>query len=193
MTCIAKRGVRPQWPEGVYLFVIGLAKKVLVADRIADLIDPMLMVPSDLTPGSAWLALVGFSMQIYFDFSGYSNMAIGLGRLFGVELPQNFNNPYQALNPSDFWKRWHMTLSQWLRDYLYIPFGGSRFGSVRTLLNILITMSLGGLWHGASWNFGLWGLYHGGLLVLYHSIRRTWDGLPVVIQRFGTIVAVMLG
>jgi D-alanyl-lipoteichoic acid acyltransferase DltB (MBOAT superfamily) len=142
---------------------------------------------------SAWCAMLGYGLQIYFDFSGYSDMAIGLGRLFGIELPQNFNQPYRALNPSDFWRRWHITLSNWLRDYLYISLGGNRCSPGRRLFNLVLTMVLGGLWHGASWTFAAWGLYHGLLLVAYHKFARTWDALSETVQRGGTFVAVCLG
>jgi alginate O-acetyltransferase complex protein AlgI len=142
---------------------------------------------------TAWLALLGYAMQIYFDFSGYSDMAIGLGRLFGIELPQNFNAPYRAKNPSDFWKRWHITLSQWLRDYLYISLGGNRKGSSRTQFNLLVTMIVGGLWHGASWNFAIWGLYHGLLLVGYHRFQAGWDRLSISVQRALCFVLITLG
>ena len=147
---IEEQGIGPQWEAGIFIFAIGLSKKVLIADRVGSLIDPLLVNIPQLTFLSGWLTVVGYAMQIYFDFSGYSDMAIGLGRLFGIELPQNFNSPYKALNPSDFWRRWHMTLSRWLKDYLYIPLGGNRCSPARTNLNLLITMGLGGFWHGAS-------------------------------------------
>lgn len=120
---IKREGIVSRWDGGVLLFAIGLCKKTLLADRIGDLIDPLLSDFTTVGLPAAWLLLLGYALQIYFDFSGYSDMAIGLGRLFGIELPQNFDSPYQALNPSDFWRRWHITLSQWLRDYLYIPLG----------------------------------------------------------------------
>ncbi|MGH7345582.1 MAG: MBOAT family O-acyltransferase, partial [Candidatus Rokuibacteriota bacterium] len=117
---IAETGIDPRWRAGILLFSVGLAKKVLIADRLGNLVDPLVAGPLELDASRAWLALLGYAFQIYFDFSGYSDMAIGLGRLFGIELPQNFNSPYKARSPSDFWRRWHMTLSFWLRDYLYI-------------------------------------------------------------------------
>lgn len=174
---IAKNGIQPRWREGFFLFAIGLCKKTLIADRIAGFIDPMLADIPGLGFAGGWLALVGYALQIYFDFSGYSDMAIGLGRLFGIELPQNFNSPYRATDPSDFWKRWHITLSQWLRDYLYISLGGNRGSRARQFLNLMITMVLGGLWHGASWTFAAWGFYHGVLLIAYHSLKKHWDAL----------------
>lgn len=190
---ISREGISIRWREGISLFVIGLAKKVLIADRIAHFIDPLLMQPADLTFGTAWLTLLSFSLQIYFDFSAYSDMAIGLGRLFGVELPQNFNSPYQSRNPSDFWKRWHMTLSSWLRDYLYFSLGGNRKGPRRQTLNLMITMLLGGLWHGANWTFVAWGFYHGLLLVLYHRFELQWNRFPVWSQRILTFLLITFG
>jgi alginate O-acetyltransferase complex protein AlgI len=185
---------RHQWrlQHGLFLFAGGLCKKVLIADRIAASLDPLLVRIPDLTTPQAWLAMVGFAMQIYFDFSGYTDMARGLGYLLGIEFPVNFNSPYRALNPSDFWRRWHMTLSTWLRDYLYIPLGGNRQGPLRTCLNLLLTMLLGGLWHGAGWNFVLWGGVHGLALSAYHRWGGVWDSLPVPIQRAGMFLFVVL-
>jgi D-alanyl-lipoteichoic acid acyltransferase DltB (MBOAT superfamily) len=124
---------------------------------------------------AAWAAVLGYTFRIYFDFSGYSDMATGLGHLFAVRLPQNFNSPYKAANPSDFWRRWHITLSCWLRDYLFIPLGGSRNGVWRTARNLMITLVIGGLWHGAGWLFVVWGAWHGLLLAGFHFLRaRGW-------------------
>jgi D-alanyl-lipoteichoic acid acyltransferase DltB (MBOAT superfamily) len=145
LTRIARTGISPRWREGVLLFSVGLCKKVLIADRLGNLIDPLLAPPLALDASQAWLGLLGYAFQIYFDFSGYSDMAIGLGRLFGIELPQNFNSPYKAASPSDFWRRWHMTWSLWLRDYLYIPLGGNRCSPARRRFNLRATMVLGGL------------------------------------------------
>ena len=190
---IREEGVNPRWDEGFLMFALGLCKKTLIADRIAVLIDPRIGNFSNIGLPAAWLLLIGYALQIYFDFSGYTDMAIGLARLCGIELPQNFNSPYQALNPSDFWRRWHMTLSQWLRDYLYFPLGGSQRGTGRNLANIVITMFLGGLWHGAHWTFALWGLYHGAFLAIYHVFRTTWDSLHRLLQRLITFVLISLG
>jgi alginate O-acetyltransferase complex protein AlgI len=192
LATIADRGVKPRWQEGVFLFAIGLGKKVVVADRIAALLDPML-AGQRLGVVSGWIALVAYAMQIYFDFSGYSDMAIGLGRLFGIELPQNFDVPYQASDPSDFWRRWHITLSRWLRDYLYISLGGNRCGPRRQTFNLVVTMVLGGLWHGANWTFAVWGLYHGVLLVVFHRFEAVWQRLTPRTQRAGTFAAVCFG
>ena len=120
-------------------------------------------------------------------------MAIGLGRLFGVELPQNFNSPYKAKNPSDFWKRWHITLSLWLRDYLYISLGGNRCSAIRRNINLMLTMVIGGLWHGASWTFAMWGFYHGAILVIFHLIEKFWAKFPMIFQRVVTFILIMIG
>jgi alginate O-acetyltransferase complex protein AlgI len=188
---IAENGIHPRWRDGLYLFSLGLSKKVLIADRVAQIIDPVITAGRfDLVSG--WIAMLGYSVQIYFDFSGYSDMAIGLARLFDIDLPQNFDSPYQSNNPSDFWRRWHMTLSAWLRDYLYIALGGNRCSPGRRSFNLMATMVLGGLWHGASWTFALWGLIHGTLLIAYHRYGSLWDRLPIVAQRVGTFLLVAL-
>lgn len=156
---------------GAAIFVGGLIKKVLLADNLAPIADHLYAVPDQLTLGLAWLATAAFALQIYFDFSGYSEMAIGLARFFGIRLPRNFRYPYLSHNFSEFWQRWHVTLSQWLRDYLYISLGGSRGTRVRTFLNLSVTMLLGGLWHGAGWTFVFWGFLHGLYLIGYHSLK----------------------
>jgi alginate O-acetyltransferase complex protein AlgI len=179
--------------RGWSFFVIGLAQKVLLADTIASVIDPALRDVDALSTVSAWLAMLGYTYQLYFDFAGYSNMAVGLGLLFGMRIPQNFNSPYRALNPSDFWRRWHISLSRVLRDYLYIPLGGSRGGERRTERNLLITMLLGGLWHGAAWTFVVWGAYHGLLQVAHRRWGRRWDALPDAVQRAGMFLLVVVG
>jgi alginate O-acetyltransferase complex protein AlgI len=189
---IAETGITPRWQAGTYLFAIGLCKKVLIADRIGAMIDPLLIQTSGLKLQGAWVCALGYAVQIYFDFSGYSDMAIGLGRLFGIELPQNFNSPYQALNPSDFWRRWHMTLSQWLRDYLYFSLGGNRCSKLRSSANLMATMILGGLWHGASWTFAGWGALHGLYLVLYRLGGTWFDRLPAFLRRTVTFLCVCL-
>jgi alginate O-acetyltransferase complex protein AlgI len=190
---IAETGITPRWRSGILLFTVGLVKKVLLADRLGNLVDPRLGHPLALDAVSAWLVLAGYALQIYFDFSGYSDMAIGLGRLFGIELPQNFASPYQAVSPSDFWRRWHMTLSSWLRDYLYIPLGGNRCSPGRRRVNLMVTMLLGGLWHGANWTFAAWGTWHGLLLILHQATAARWERLPPMWQRNVTFVLVTLG
>jgi alginate O-acetyltransferase complex protein AlgI len=178
--------------QGVFLFAAGLTKKVVIADRISQAIDPMFFNTAALSTSSAWFGMVGFAMQIYFDFSGYTDMARGLGYMLGIEFPINFNSPYRALDPSDCWRRWHITLSTWLRDYLYIPLGGSRRGTLLTYRNLMVTMLLGGLWHGAGWNFVLWGGLHGAALAAYHRFARPWNALPASIRRAAMFVFVVL-
>jgi alginate O-acetyltransferase complex protein AlgI len=156
---------------GLCLFSIGLAKKLLVADPISQYVDPVF--DSSMTPGllCAWTGALAYTFQIYFDFSGYSDMAVGMSRFFGITLPVNFNSPYKATSIIDFWRRWHMTLSAFLKDYLYIPLGGSRRGAWRRYANIMVTMLLGGLWHGANWTFLIWGGVHGVYLCVNHLWR----------------------
>jgi alginate O-acetyltransferase complex protein AlgI len=173
------------------LFTCGLLKKVMVADRLAFYADPILNAPTRYGSVDLWLSMVAFSLQIYFDFSGYTDMARGLGRMLGLELTVNFDSPYHADSPSDFWRRWHISLSSWLRDYLYIPLGGNRKGKVRTDVNLMLTMLLGGLWHGAGWNFILWGGFHGTLLLVFHRIERPWQRLAAV-ARHGVMLVLIL-
>ncbi|MCB1219996.1 MAG: MBOAT family protein [Planctomycetales bacterium] len=153
-------------PKAVSLISGGLVKKVVIADNLAPYVDAVYGNPASFSGPDILLATLCFSTQIYCDFSGYSDMAIGLASIFGLELPRNFNYPYFAQGASDYWRRWHITLSRWLRDYLYIPLGGNRHGTTRTYINLMLTMLLGGLWHGAGWTFILWGAWHGLLLVL---------------------------
>jgi alginate O-acetyltransferase complex protein AlgI len=163
-------------------FTAGLFKKVILADGISRFSDPMFdAAASGHIPGmlEAWTGTMAYTLQLYFDFSGYSDMAIGLGLMFGIQLPLNFDSPYKASSLIDFWRRWHMTLSRFLRDYLYIPLGGNRRGRVRRHINLLVTMVLGGLWHGASWNFVLWGAIHGGGLLINHCWRDITRGTPL--------------
>ncbi len=161
--------------RGVWLIVSGLLKKVVIGDfLLASFVDEVFATPGVGGAGHHWIGLYSFAFQIYFDFSGYTDMARGLACLLGFELPLNFREPYLSRDPSEFWRRWHMTLSTWLRDYLYIPLGGNRHGPVRTYLALILTMLLGGLWHGAAWNFVVWGGAHGLLLVLY----RLWPRKP---------------
>ncbi len=149
--------------SGVTLFALGFAKKILLANPLGRVADAAFLAQS-LRPQDAWFGALAYAFQIYFDFSGYSDMAIGLGRMIGFEFPKNFDSPYKADSITDFWRRWHISLSTFLRDYLYIPLGGNRKGPVRTYVNLIVVMLLGGLWHGANWTFVLWGAYHGTLL-----------------------------
>jgi len=171
--------------SGLTLFAIGMAKKLLLADNLALLASPVFdSAANGMEPSfyAAWCGAVAYSFQIYFDFSGYSDMAVGLSRLFNVELPINFASPYKATSIIDFWRRWHISLSSFLRDYLYIPLGGNRKGPLRRYINLMITMLLGGLWHGASWGFVLWGGLHG----LYLMVNHFWQQRPLFTWKIST-------
>jgi alginate O-acetyltransferase complex protein AlgI len=166
---------------GSEIFLLGLAKKLVLADGLARFADPGFAAAARLEPVSlieAWVALLAYALQIYFDFSGYSDMAIGLARMFGINFPVNFNSPYKATSISDFWRRWNITLSGFLRDYLYIPLGGNRHGEARRIFNLMITMLLGGLWHGAAWRFLLWGGVHGVYLAIHGWSERLKLRIP---------------
>jgi D-alanyl-lipoteichoic acid acyltransferase DltB (MBOAT superfamily) len=176
-----REGMHERLSRGCTLLLIGLFKKVILADNLAAISDSLFGAAAEgtaLSFGESWLAAGAFGLQIYFDFSGYSDMALGLGLLFGFSLPVNFNAPYVATSVRDFWRRWHMTLSRFLRDYLYIPLGGSRFGLARQGLALSLTMLLGGLWHGAAWTFVAWGGLHGLALAVNHAWRKTGIALP---------------
>jgi D-alanyl-lipoteichoic acid acyltransferase DltB (MBOAT superfamily) len=186
------RTYRPQSTAlvlGAVIFTLGLAKKVLIADNIAPYANAVFSGPGHPGLLVAWGGVLAYAFQIYFDFSGYSDMAIGLSRLFGIRLPLNFNSPYKSRNVIEFWRRWHMTLSRFLRDYLYIPLGGNRRGSLRRYVNLMITMLLGGLWHGAGWNFAIWGGLHGLYLCVNHLWQR-WFGDTPSRTRAGRFVSV---
>jgi D-alanyl-lipoteichoic acid acyltransferase DltB (MBOAT superfamily) len=164
--------------RGLAIFAAGLFKKVVIADNLAQFVTPVfahLDAGGGVTTEWAWLATLAYTLQIYFDFSGYSDMAVGLALLFGIRLPVNFRSPYKAVSIIEFWRRWHITLSRFLRDYLYIPLGGNRLGESRRYQNLLVTMLLGGLWHGAAWNFVIWGGLHGIYLCINH-LWRAWRG-----------------
>lgn len=179
---------------GLRFFIMGLAKKVLLADGAATLV-PLAFDTAHPGLTQAWAGVLGYTAQIYFDFSGYSDMAVGLGYLFGFTFPQNFNSPYKAVSITDFWRRWHISLSSWLRDYLYVSLGGNRNGAGRTYANLFVTMLLGGLWHGASWTFVVWGAYHGALLALERMAGKKGlaAGLPRIGQQALAFLLVMLG
>jgi len=171
---------------GLTMFLLGLYKKVLIADRIAAYVTPVFnaaLAGRELTFYDAWSGAFFYAFQLYFDFSGYSDMAIGAARMFGIKLPINFNSPYKATNIIDFWRRWHMTLSRFLRDYLYIPLGGNRLGEMRRYINLMITMLLGGLWHGAGWTFVFWGGLHGVYLVINNQWRSLRKNLGQDLQK----------
>ncbi|HVH09640.1 MAG TPA: MBOAT family O-acyltransferase [Gemmatimonadales bacterium] len=185
---------RTRWLRtGISFFVIGLVEKVLVADTFAAFVDPAFARYATLSTLGTWAAVLGYTFQVYFDFSGYSDMAVGLGYLFGLRIPQNFNSPYKALDPSDVWRRWHISLSSCLRDYLYIPLGGSRHGEWRTYRNLMLTMLLGGLWHGASWTYIIWGGYHGALLALYRRFAPQWDALSARVRQGAMFLLFVVG
>ena len=175
--------------EGGALFVLGLGYKVLLADRLHGAVLPLAGAPGELSSLSATYVLLAYSFQIYFDFFGYSLCAIGLGRFFGFRFPDNFLRPYESLNPREFWRRWHVTLSYWIRDYLYLPLGGNR----RYVRNILIVFAAAGLWHGAGWSFVAWGLYHGSLVIIYKALGHIWDTWPKILQRALTFFLVSAG
>jgi alginate O-acetyltransferase complex protein AlgI len=180
--------------QGIRRFTIGLGKKVLVANTLALPADRIFSLPpGELSAGVAWLGAVCYALQIYFDFSGYSDMAIGLGRIFGFHFPENFLRPYASRSLREFWRRWHVTLSSWFRDYLYVPLGGNRKGRVRTLANLMTTFALCGLWHGASLNFLIWGLLHGTLMIAERVGLGTWlERAPASVARAYVLLTVTL-
>ncbi|MBX9626521.1 MAG: MBOAT family protein [Gemmataceae bacterium] len=163
---------------GVQLFLMGVFKKMAIADRMAVFSDPIFKDPDAYNSGAVWMAVLAYAIRIYCDFSGYSDMALGLAHLLGYKLTTNFNMPYLAANVSDFWRRWHISLSTWLRDYVFIPLGGSRGGRWPTVRNLMITMALGGLWHGAAWSYVLWGVAHGLMLVVHKQFKDFAEARP---------------
>ena len=184
--------------SGLQRFVYGLAKKVLIANPLGLVADEVFALSGgDLTTGTAWLGIACYTLQIYFDFSGYSDMAIGLGRMLGFRFLENFNYPYVSRSIKEFWRRWHISLSSWFRDYLYIPLGGNRVGGLRTYLNLLIVFCLCGLWHGASWSFVIWGMVHGFFLVAERlggdkMIDRVWKPIRHLYTLFVVVMAWVL-
>jgi alginate O-acetyltransferase complex protein AlgI len=181
---------------GIQRFIIGLGKKVLIANILGRAADYIFSLPPDKIPvGLAWLGAVSYSLQIYYDFSGYSDMAIGIARMFGFHFLENFNYPYSSGSVREFWTRWHISLSSWFKDYLYIPLGGSRKGYIRTYSNLLIVFFLCGLWHGASWTFVIWGLYHGCFLVLERTSfgKYLQSRIPALIKHIYVILVVFIG
>jgi len=181
---------------GVLRFVTGLGKKLLIADPVGQIADVTFGMPAaELSAGAAWLGVACYALQIYFDFSGYSDMAIGLARMFGFRFPENFNYPYAAVSIQDFWRRWHMTLSAWFRDYVYIPLGGNRFGPWKTVRNLWLVFFLTGAWHGASWNFIIWGLWHGLFLSLERipALALRLERTPRVIRTGYALAVVLIG
>ena len=180
---------------GLRRFIIGLGKKVLLANYLGATADEFFAIPPDImTTSDAWLGIACYTLQIYFDFSGYSDMAIGLGRIFGFHFPENFNYPYISRSVQEFWRRWHITLSTWFRDYLYIPLGGNRGSHWQTYRNLFIVFFLCGLWHGASWNFIVWGLWHGLFLIIERmGLLRLIETLPRLMQHIYLLLVIMIG
>lgn len=181
--------------SGIGLFVKGLAKKVLIANKIGAVWTSVkAMDMGNISAATAWIGILAFTFQIYFDFSGYSDMAMGLGRMMGFEFPINFDHPYVSRSVSEFWRRWHITLGSWFRSYVYIPLGGNRCGTAKTLRNLIIVWALTGLWHGASWNFVLWGLYFGLLIILERLfLGKILEKLPSAISMLYTFLAAVFG
>lgn len=180
--------------NGIGRFIMGLAKKLLIADTLGRVAEQAFIIPVDhLSPLAAWAGVICYSLQIYYDFSAYSDMAIGLGHIFGFTFPENFNYPYISKSIKEFWRRWHITLSTWFRDYLYIPLGGNQHGLFRTIINLLLVFTLCGLWHGSNWVFIVWGLYHGSFLVLERFFPKFPGILPRFMQHLYTLGVVSLG
>ena len=181
--------------DGLIRFCIGLAKKIIIGDNVGMVADRMFGIPAnELTVGAAWLGILAYTLQIFFDFSGYSDMAIGMGRMLGFKFPENFEQPYRSQSITEFWRRWHMTLSRWFRDYVYIPLGGNRAGPIKTYFNLLIVFALCGLWHGAAYTFLIWGLFHGALLVVERVAKNMFNFVPRGMGGWAaTIALVMVG
>jgi alginate O-acetyltransferase complex protein AlgI len=180
--------------QGFYRFVIGLAKKVLIADVIAKQADVYFAADlSTMDMGTAWIGILAYTMQLYFDFSGYSDMAIGLGRIMGFKFPENFDNPYTSKSITEFWRRWHITLGTFIKGYLYIPLGGNRRGTARTYFNLWVCFLLSGLWHGAAWNFVLWGAFHGFFIVLEKLLSGKRKDFHFPLSTLVTFLLVMIG
>ncbi len=181
-----------QVKHGLKRFILGLSKKMILANTMGELADIMFNYPENIGWISAWVGIACYTFQIFYDFSSYSDMAIGLGEIFGFHFPENFNYPYVALSMQDFWRRWHMSLTKWFRDYLYIPLGGNRKGNARTLINNVIVFFFTGLWHGASWNYIFWGLYHGAFMLC----EKKWkylEKIPRAVRRIYVLLITMIG
>lgn len=192
---LAERSVTTaDFSEGVMRFVVGLGKKVLLANQMGAVWSEIYALGGDVSALMAWTGAIAYTFQIYFDFSGYSDMAIGLGRMFGFKFPENFRYPYQSVSITDFWRRWHITLSTWFKEYLYIPLGGNRCGLARQALNLLIVWSLTGFWHGAGWNFVMWGLYYFVILFIEKLILlKALDKLPKLFRHVYALLLIVIG
>ena len=189
--------LHPDWSDaaaGIYAICCGTIKKVLLADAFGTVVNNGWVHLEELSAPAAWLVILGYTLQLYFDFSGYSDMAIGLGRIFGFRFNENFDHPYCADSVGTFWRRWHMSLTSWFRDYLYIPLGGNRGGTARTIRNLLIVWFCTGFWHGASWNFILWGLYFAAWLILErYVLRGVLEKTPAILKHLYTLIVVFVG
>lgn len=192
---LAERSVTTaDFSEGVMRFVVGLGKKVLLANQMGAVWSEIYALGGDVSALMAWTGAIAYTFQIYFDFSGYSDMAIGLGRMFGFKFPENFRYPYQSVSITDFWRRWHITLSTWFKEYLYIPLGGNRYGLARQALNLLIVWSLTGFWHGAGWNFVMWGLYYFVILFIEKLfLLKALDKLPKLFRHVYALLLIVIG
>ena len=191
---VNRRETLEMFTKGVKLFMVGLAKKVIIANQMGTLTSAVFATTDENGVVGTWVGMIAYTFQIYFDFSGYSDMACGLGNMMGFEFLKNFNYPYIAKSITDFWRRWHISLSTWFKEYVYIPLGGNRKGVKRQILNLLIVWGLTGLWHGAAYNFVLWGLYYGLLLILEKFVLKKFlDRLPSVIQHIYTLFIVIIG
>ena len=190
-----RRETAAQFAAGIGRFTIGLGKKVLIANQVGALWDTVSALPqAQLAAGTAWLGALAFTFQIYFDFSGYSDMAIGLGKMLGFEFLENFDYPYLSRSITEYWRRWHISLGTWFREYVYIPLGGNRHGLSRQILNLIIVWGLTGLWHGASWNFLLWGLYYGVILIVEKVwLLRPLQKAPAAVQHLYSLLLIILG
>lgn len=192
---LAERSVTTaDFSEGIMRFVVGLGKKVLLANQMGAVWSEIYALGGDVSALMAWTGAIAYTFQIYFDFSGYSDMAIGLGRMFGFKFPENFRYPYQSVSITDFWRRWHITLSTWFKEYLYIPLGGNRCGLARQALNLLIVWSLTGFWHGAGWNFVMWGLYYFVILFIEKLfLLKALDKLPKLFRHVYALLLIIIG
>ena len=192
---LAERSVTSaDFSEGIMRFVVGLGKKVLLANQMGAVWSGIYALGGDVSALTAWTGAAAYTFQIYFDFSGYSDMAIGLGRMFGFKFPENFRYPYESVSITDFWRRWHITLSTWFKEYLYIPLGGNRRGLARQALNLLIVWALTGFWHGAGWNFVMWGLYY--FLILFIEklfLLKALDKLPKLLRHVYALLLIVIG
>ena len=190
-----RRETAAQFAAGIGRFTVGLGKKVLIANQVGALWDTVSALPqAQLAAGTAWLGALAFTFQIYFDFSGYSDMAIGLGKMLGFEFLENFDYPYLSRSITEYWRRWHISLGTWFREYVYIPLGGNRHGLSRQILNLIIVWGLTGLWHGASWNFLLWGLYYGVILIVEKVwLLRPLQKAPAAVQHLYSLLLIILG